>query len=284
MPGSPSTPPATTTRATTTRAVILARGLGTRMRQDDAGAALDRAQSAVAAAGMKGMIPIGRPFLDYVISALADAGIRDVCLVIGPEHQAVREYYGALPMTRVRVHFAVQHEPRGTADAVAAARAFAGDETILVLNSDNYYPVSAYRALAALGASGLAGFDRDALVAGSNIPEERIRKFALIECDDDGFMTSIVEKPDDATYARLAGHALVSMNLWSFSPSIFAACTRVHPSVRGELELQDAVRIAMHEMGERFRVIRCAAGVLDLSNRRDIPAVAARLEGTAVNL
>lgn len=268
----------------TTRAVILARGLGTRMRQGDAGATLDAAQSAVADAGMKGMIPIGRPFLDYVISALADAGVTDVCLVIGPEHQGVRDYYDALPMTRVRVHYAIQQEPRGTADAVAAARDFAGSETVLVLNADNYYPVDAFRALATLGASGLAGFDREALIARSNIPEARIRSFALIEVDESGALAAIVEKPDEATFARMGSHAPVSMNLWSFSPVIFEACRRVTPSIRGELELQDAVRLAVHDYGERFTVIPCAAGVLDLSNRRDIPAVAERLAGVEVSL
>lgn len=268
----------------TTRAVILARGLGTRMRQADGAASLDAEQAAVADAGVKGMIPIGRPFLDYVISALADAGITDVCLVIGPEHQAVRDYYGSLQPERVRVHFAVQAEPRGTADAVAAARDFAADQNVLVLNSDNFYPVDAYRALAAHGGAGLVGFEREALVAESNIPEERIRKFALVARDADGFLDEIVEKPDEATVARMGAHALVSMNLWSFTPAIFEACTRVRPSSRGELELQEAVRIAMHELGERFRVLPMAAGVLDLSNRRDIPAVAARLAGSAVRL
>lgn len=268
----------------TTRAVILARGLGTRMRQGDAGAALDAAQAAVADAGMKGMMPIGRPFLDYVISALADAGLTDACLVIGPEHQAVRDYYGALETHRVRIHFAVQREPRGTADAVAAARDFAGDATFLVLNSDNYYPVEAYRLLATLGASGLVGFDPAGLVADGNIPEDRIRKFALVECDAAGFMTSIVEKPDEAAYARMAAHALVSMNLWSFSPVMFEACARVRPSVRGELEVQDAVRIAMRELGERFAVIPFSGGVLDLASRRDVAAVARHLAGTVVRL
>lgn len=268
----------------TTRAVILARGLGTRMRQADQGAALDPAQAAVADAGVKGMIPIGRPFLDYVISALADAGIRDVCLVIGPEHHVVRDYYRTLPTSRVRVTFALQERALGTADAVAAARDFAGEQPFLVLNADNYYPVAAYRQLAALGGSGLIGFDREALVAESNIPEERIRTFALVECDPSGALTRIVEKPDEATFARLSPHARVSMNLWSFSPAIFEACRRVQPSVRGELELQDAVRIARDELGERFAVIPFAGGVLDLSSRRDVPAVAARLAGTTVRL
>jgi len=119
---------------------------------------------------------------------------------------------------------------------------------------------------------------------GLYIPEERIRKFALVECDASGVMTSIVEKPDEATYARLANHALVSMNLWSFSPVIFEACRRVLPSERGELELQDAVRIAMRDLGERFEVIPFAGGVLDLSSRRDVAAVSERLATTAVRL
>ena len=55
------------------KAVILARGLGKRMRQADEHASLDPKQAAVADQGIKAMIPIGRPFLDYVLSALADA-------------------------------------------------------------------------------------------------------------------------------------------------------------------------------------------------------------------
>ena len=39
------------------------------------------------------MIPIGRPFMDYALSGLADAGYAEACLVIGPEHQIVRNYY-----------------------------------------------------------------------------------------------------------------------------------------------------------------------------------------------
>ena len=40
----------------------------------------------------------------------------------------------------------------------------------------------------------------------------------------------------------------------------------------------------MHDAGTVFRVVRMAAGVLDLSSRGDIAAVASRLEGTEVRL
>ena len=135
------------------------------MRQAEPDTALDPAQESAAARGMKGMIPIGRPFLDYCLSALADAGFEEVCLVIGPEHHAVREYYEAPGrLTRIAVTFAVQEEPRGTADAVLAAEAFAGGHRFLVCNSDNYYPVDVLARLRALDGPGLAGFAPAALV------------------------------------------------------------------------------------------------------------------------
>jgi dTDP-glucose pyrophosphorylase len=267
------------------QAVVLARGLGRRMRAADPGTALPPEQEAVAATGAKGMIPIGRPFLDYLLSALADAGFREACLVVGPEHQEMQTYYETPGrLTRIGVTFAIQERPLGTADAVLAAKSKAGHGHFLVCNSDNYYPVPVLSALRSLGDSGLAGFSPDALIAQSNIPPERVRQYALIEETADGYLADIVEKPDAATAARLGPAARVSMNAWVFDAAIFEACSHVTPSVRGELEIQDAVRYAMHHLGVRFRVLHAEAGVLDLSNRGDIAAVAECLKGTEVRL
>ena len=266
----------------TTQAVILARGLGTRMRREADGdaAQLSAEQIAAAASGAKGMMPLfARPFLDYVISALADAGITDVVLVIGPEHHAVREYYARGEGRRVAVRFAVQAEPRGTADAVLSARGEVRDAPFLVLNSDNYYPVEAYAALAELNAAGLVAFEAEALVREGGIEPERVLKYALVEADDDGVLRVVREKPAADDPLALRAERWVSMNLWSFTPLIFEACARVRPSARGELEIQDAVTIAMHDLGERFRVIPMRAGVLDLSSRADVGLVSARLAG-----
>ena len=261
-------------QAPTTRAAILARGLGTRMRRADATAFLDDTQSSAADAGLKGMISIGRPFLDYVISALADAGITDVCLVIGPEHQRMRDYYGGeVELTRVRVQFAVQEEPRGTADAVLTAESFANGEPIIVLNSDNYYPVHTLRALRELGTAGVAAFERDALVRLGNIDAERVANMSVIEVDSSGYLVRIIEKPNAAQMASHKGEMLVGMNSWSFTPDIFPACRHIAPSLRGELEIQDAVQVARDDLGVQFTVLTFHDAVLDLSSRGDIASV-----------
>jgi glucose-1-phosphate thymidylyltransferase len=260
------------------KAVVLARGKGTRMQRLAAGSSATLEQARVADTGVKAMIPFGRPFLDFVLDALASAGCRDICLVIGPEHDAVREYYERTCVPeRVRVTFAVQREARGTADAVLAAHAFAGDDPFLSLNADNLYPIEALQPLAALDGPGLAAFRRAALLERSNIDPDRLRGYALVTIDDRGDLIDIVEKPDAETLTRHGAGAAISMNCWRFDASIFEACRRIEPSPRGELELPNAVRYAINVLGTRFRAVPVDAGVLDLSKREDIAGIEHRL-------
>jgi dTDP-glucose pyrophosphorylase len=263
-----------------TKAVILARGLGTRMRRADTATLLDSSQSAAADAGLKAMVPVGRPFLDYVLGGLAAAGFRDICLVIGPEHGAVREYYDRQPLRRIAMHYAIQSEARGTADAVTAAEEFAGDDEFLVMNSDNYYPIDVLRSLREFDGPGAVLFKSEELVRNSNIPAERIQNYAYTKVAG-GYLKRLMEKPAPGT--AIPKDALVSMNLWRFTPDIFEHCRQVERSARGEYELPSAVNRAI-DHGMRLRIVCSSQGVLDLSQRADIPAVAARLQGIEVTL
>ncbi len=266
------------------KAVILARGLGKRMRRADAETALAPGQSRVADAGLKAMIPIGRPFLDYVLSALADAGFGHVCLVIGPEHDLIRTHYTRTsPPRRVRVEFAVQPEPLGTANAVLAAQEFAGSDEFVVLNSDNYYPAQVLQQLRVLGEPGVTLFEPAALVRESNIPADRVRDFAFAWADHSGYLQGLIEKPDDATLHALGAGALVSMNAWRFAPAIFDICRAAPLSARGEYELPSAVMAAIQQRRLQLKVVKVAAGVLDLSRRSDIADVARRLRTVEPN-
>jgi len=261
----------------TDRALVLARGLGRRMRKDDHGVQLTADQQRAAEAGLKALMPIdGRPFLDYVLGSLADAGLRSVGLVIGPGADPVRSHYANLT-TPVSLDFIVQPEARGTADAVLAAEDWAEDAPFLALNADNLYPVQVLRDLVALQEPGLPVFDREDLIASSNIPPERVQSFALLEVDD-GVLTRIVEKPTDADMPGAGEPMLVSMNCWRFDSRIFSACRDVEPSPRGEFELPIAVGLALRR-GVQFRAVPARGPVLDLSRRADTAEVARRLRG-----
>lgn len=275
-----------------TLAVILARGLGTRLRAED-GATLDAEQSAVAAAGTKGLVPLGgRPLLDYLLHALADGGVRDVVLVVAPGESPLRDRYDRdQPPERLGVRFAVQDEPRGTAHALLAAREAVcaplgaapdpdGHRHFLMCNADNLYSAAAIAELVDARGPGLVAYDADALVREGGIEAARVARFASLGIDDDDVLREIVEKPPEGHPLLTVRPAWVSMNLWRFRETIFDACADVPPSPRGEFELADAVRLAM-QRGERFDVHRRAEAVFDLTHRRDIPALEARLAGRA---
>jgi glucose-1-phosphate thymidylyltransferase len=261
----------------TDRALVLARGLGSRMRKHDPAVQLTADQQRAAEAGLKALMPIdGRPFLDYVLGSLAEAGLRSVGLVIGPGADPVRSHYANVT-TPVSLEFIVQSEARGTADAVLAAEHWAADAPFLALNADNLYPVQVLSDLVALQEPGLPVFDREDLITSSNIPPERVQSFALLEVDD-GLLTRIIEKPTDADMPRPEEPMLVSMNCWRFDSRIFSACRDVEPSPRGEFELPLAVGLALRR-GVRFRAVPARGPVLDLSRRADTTEVARRLRG-----
>jgi glucose-1-phosphate thymidylyltransferase len=283
---------------TTVRAIVMARGLGTRMRASDPSTRLTPDQQRAAEAGLKAMIPLnGRPFLDYSLSSLADAGVQHVALIVAPDHAALRAYYSTSPPERIRLDYVVQEQPLGTADAVRAAESWVQREPFLAMNADNLYPVPVLSELAGLSEPALPVFEPEDLVKSSNIPAERIRSFAFLEVDESGYLVGIVEKPKEqvlppdkvlppagGSHGRMGGsHRIgpkyISMNCWRFDERIFQACRDVPLSARGEYELPEAVGVAIRE-GVRFKTFAARGPVLDLSTRSDTADVSRRLAGT----
>jgi len=264
----------------TSRALVLARGIGRRMQEADETAPLTDDQRRAADAGLKPLLPIGgRPFVDYVLGSLADAGISDVGLVVAPEHDALRHHYReAHPPERLRIEFVVQETPLGTADAVRASESWSAGEPFLVMNADNLYPSAPLRRLASIDEPGLLMFTRSNLVRTSNIPPQRVRAFAILSVDHEGYLTDLVEKPSAERFASAPESVPVSMNCWRFDTRIFPFCRNVATSERGELELPAAVHDALRA-GVRFRTVAARGPVLDLSTRADAAEVGRRLEG-----
>jgi len=264
------------------RAVILAAGRGTRMREPASDVQLSAEQREMAEAGMKAMMPVaGRPFLDYKLHALAEAGITAIVVVIGPDHDGIPRYYRDHPPERVKLEFIVQSEPLGSAHALLQAEPCCGGEPFAQVNSDNYYPASALQMLGRLDGCGLVAFRRDTLVIGGNMTAERTTNCAHVIADGQGRLLRLMEKPGRAYLDAQPLPVWLSMTCWRFEESIFEACRRTTPSPRGELEIPDAVQVAMDELGVPFTIAGSTETVLDLSRRSDIAVVEGLLAGVS---
>ena len=226
-----------------------ARACGSRRRR----ARSTRRQAAAADAGLKAMIPIGRPFLDYILSELADAG---VARRLSRHRPRARRSRGAITRRGAAAAdsvstFAVQEEPRGTADAVLAAEAWTGGEPFLVMNGDNYYPVPALRALAALSLPGLVGVPPRRAARRRPDPARADRCASRCSISTAAGCGAIVEKPGPGRWRRASTAArTVSMNCWRFD--------------RGSTTLPARAAIAARRAG-------AADGRADGDRRRAVP-------------
>lgn len=244
------------------KAVVLARGLGKRMRASNENIKLKSEQAQIVNLGIKTLIPIAknRTFLDLITENLRQSGFTEICLVIGGEHNLLKDF-----CRKNGLHYVIQKEPLGTADAVLSAQSFVKDDFFLSVNSDNLYPVSDLVELNKLDSAGLIAYEKQSLIKKSNIDEVKINQFAVLVFDENNHLSKIIEKPQ-----KTEKNAFISMNAWKFSPRIFTACQNINPSLRGEFELSDAINFAIENFNEKFKTIYSNSGVLDLSNQSDI--------------
>lgn len=109
-------------------AVILAGGLGTRLREIVADAPKSMAQVC------------GRPFLSYLLDQLQALGIKKVVLATGYRHALLADHFGS-SYGNISLAYSVESEPLGTGGAIAKALQLCTSENVLVLNGDTFFAV-----------------------------------------------------------------------------------------------------------------------------------------------
>jgi bifunctional UDP-N-acetylglucosamine pyrophosphorylase/glucosamine-1-phosphate N-acetyltransferase len=231
-------------------AVVLAAGLGTRMRSETP----------------KHLHPLlGRRLVDWVIGAAGELDPEPLVVVVSPEQADAFE----------GVTVAVQAEPRGTGDAAASARealdGFAGD--VLVVSGDAAAItgdllgrlLETHRDAGA--AATVLSFDReDPGAYGRVVRDAQGALQAIVEAEDAGQEELRLKEVNSSIYAFAAAH------LWP-------ALERLRPeNAQGELYLTDTVRDLV-ERGERVAVHKAEdpSEVEGVNTRAELAAAAAVL-------
>ena len=231
-------------------AVVLAAGLGTRMRSETP----------------KHLHPLlGRRLADWVIEAVRELGPDPLVVVTSPDTRDAFE----------NAEVAVQHEPRGTGDAAAAARrsleGFDGD--VLVVTGD----------AAAITGELLARLvdthrSEGAVATVLSFEPDEAGAYGRIVRDDDGALRAIVEAAD-ASADELALRE-VNSSIYVFDAAkLWPALEGLIPqNAQGELYLTDTVRDLV-SAGERVAVYKAedAAEAEGVNTRAELAAAAAIL-------
>jgi bifunctional UDP-N-acetylglucosamine pyrophosphorylase/glucosamine-1-phosphate N-acetyltransferase len=238
-------------------AVVMAAGLGTRMRSQRP----------------KHLHPLlGRRVLDWALAAVEPLEPSPFVVVCSPEARG--ELATSLPAS---VELAVQEEPRGTGDAVAAARGalagFAGD--VLVL--DGAAPLLEPDVLRALMEEHRRS---EASVTVLSIEPSEPLPYGRIVRDEDGRLRAIVEEADAGGEERAIRELNTSTYVFA-AADLWEALARIDPhNIQGELYLTDAVRHLVDD-GRGGAVYRASDPIvgLGINNRAELAEAGAELRG-----
>jgi len=198
------------------KGLILSGGKGTRLRP-------------LTYTSAKQLVPIAnKPVLFYGIEAIADAGIRDIGIVVGDTQAEIRAAVGDGSRWGVRVTYIEQDAPRGLAHAVKISRGFIGADPFVMYLGDN------------LLNKGISDFVKEfgdqrpaAQILLAKVPDPQM--FGVAELRD-GKVVRLVEKPKEP----IGDLALVGV--YMFGPEVFESVERIRPSFRNELEITDAIQ------------------------------------------
>jgi glucose-1-phosphate thymidylyltransferase len=198
------------------KGLILSGGKGTRLRP-------------LTYTSAKQLVPIAnKPVLFYGIEAIADAGIKDIGIVVGDTHAEIRAAVGDGSRWGVRVTYITQDAPLGLAHAVKISRDFIGADPFVMYLGDNLLDKGITHFVEEFGRERPA-----AQILLTKVPDPQM--FGVAELRN-GHVVRLVEKPKE----WIGDLALVGV--YMFGPQVFDAVNRITPSFRNELEITDAIQ------------------------------------------
>ena len=183
--------------------------------------------------------------LFYLVSNAVEAGITKIYLVTSPENVAFKRWLETWQKNNsfegIKIQIAIQYlkigyeKPLGTADAIEQTvdqYPELLETTFIVCNGDNLYSKEAFQQLIRPRSAphALISYAR----SGLKFDDERIKKFAVMDINELGYLNRIIEKPNSETVERCrdaSGEIRVSMNMFSFFGQ------KLYPYLKNQLAL-----------------------------------------------
>jgi len=206
------------------KGIILAGGSGTRLHP-----------STIAVS--KQLMPVyDKPMIYYPLTALLDAGIRQILMITTPhDKDAFVKLLGDGSEWGIEIEYAVQPSPDGLAQALIIAEEFLdGAPSTLILGDNLFYGENFTEATieAAKSTSG-------ATVFGYHVSNPS--DYGVVGFDDNNKAISLEEKPEKPA----SNYAVTGLYFYDGNASIYAK--QVKPSARGELEITALNEIYLKE-------------------------------------
>jgi glucose-1-phosphate thymidylyltransferase len=177
-----------------------------------------------------------KPMIYYPLSTLMMAGVREILIITTPHDQAAfKAVLGDGAELGIAIHYAVQPEPNGLAEAYRIGADFVGHSPSALVLGDNIFYGHGFPELLQ------TANDREdgATVFGYRVKDPTA--YGVVSFDADGRAETIEEKPSKPK----SNYAVTG--LYFYDGSAVARARDLRPSPRGELEITDLNRLYLAE-------------------------------------
>lgn len=198
------------------KGIILAGGRGTRLYP-------------VTLATCKQLLPVyDKPLIYYPLAVLMQAGIREILIISTPEDlPRFQNLFHDGSHLGLEIHYRVQTEPRGIAEAFLIGADFIGKSSVALVLGDNIF--YGHRLPDVLRPC--TSLEKGAVVFGYEVHDPE--RYGVIAFDDDGYVRDIVEKP------KIPPSPYAVTGLYFYDNNVVDIASQLRPSLRGELEITD---------------------------------------------
>ena len=174
----------------------------------------------------KQLLPVyDRQMIFYPLNVLVKAGIKDILIIIAPEHSGhFLNLLGSIfDKNHIRLEFKVQKKPRGLADAFIVGENFIGKDNVTMILGDNIFEDDF--------SEEIRNFKSGGKVFAVKVADPE--RSGVVKFDAKMKAIKIVEKPKEwiSDY--------VIPGLYIYDSRVVEAAKLVKPSARGEIEIVD---------------------------------------------
>jgi glucose-1-phosphate thymidylyltransferase len=160
----------------------------------------------------KTLLPLhNRPVIDYALGTIRRAGITDITIVSNQFIGQITKHVGA-GLPNERIHYVLEEEPTGVADALNLARAYNEDCRLLIYFSDN---ITTVELTEEVGTFSNAEHPPGCILLARQ--EANPQAFGVAVLGQNGEVVDIVEKPENPpSNLAIGGIYMFDEAFWSF--------------------------------------------------------------------
>ena len=185
----------------------------------------------------KQLLPVyDKPMIYYPLSTLMSAGIREVLIINTPHEQPLfKALLGDGSQWGMSLHYAVQPEPGGLAQAFLIGEDFIGDDPSCLILGDNIFHGAGMRQLMHNAGARNSG----ATVFGYRVHDPE--RYGVAAFNEAGQVMDLEEKP-----AKPKSNYAVT-GLYFYDNQVVEMAKSLQPSPRGELEITDLNKVYLQQ-------------------------------------